>query len=116
MRLFVYGTLLPGGPLWPELEPFVRAWEPAEAPGRLWDTGRGYPAAHFDDRGSTAVPGVLVDVSPEAWPVLDDIEEVGVLYRRVHVTTSAGAAIAYEWLGSTEGMAALVDGWPDLGN
>jgi len=115
VRIFVYGTLMPGHPLWPELAPFAASWDRATAPGRLWDTGRGYPCVRFDGAGE-AVPGVVVALRPErvdeALEVLDAVEEVGVLYRRVEVDTSAGRAFAYEWLGAAEGLRALPGGWP----
>ena len=66
--------------------------------------------------GDAVVPGLVVDVSPDAWAVLDDIEEVGVLYRRVDVETSGGPAVGYEWLGSTAGMVRLTGGWPPTTN
>jgi gamma-glutamylcyclotransferase (GGCT)/AIG2-like uncharacterized protein YtfP len=114
-RLFVYGTLMPGEPLWPALAPFAVAWEEVTATGRLFDTGRGYPAVWFDLAGD-AVPGVLVDLDPDrlaaAIGALDEIEEEGRLYRRVQVPTSSGPAWAYEWLGATAGLAVLPDGWP----
>jgi len=116
-RLFVYGTLMPGGPLWPALRPFVASWQPASAPGRLWDTGNGYPAARFGAVGGL-VPGVLVTIDAgkgaEVVALLDDIEGEGVLYRRVDVPTSCGPAVGYEWLGSTEGLIALPGGWRAL--
>ena len=114
-RLFVYGTLMPGHVLWPDLAPYARAHEPATAPGRLWDTGLGFPCIRFDADGPP-VPGVLVDLHPDqvdaVLRMLDRIEDEGRLYRRVVVTTSAGPAFAYEWLGPTEGLASLADGWP----
>ena len=114
-RLFVYGTLMPGAPLWPALEPFAVSWEPATAAGRIWDTGHGYPGVRFDPAGE-AVPGVLVLLDParaaEAVALLDEIEEEGRLYRRVKVVTSVGPALAYEWLGPTEGLRVLPEGWP----
>ena len=114
-RVFVYGTLMPGQPRWAVLEPYAAGWEPATARGRLWDTGRGYPAVRFDGEGDP-VPGVLVALVPElaeeAVTTLDRVEGEGVLYRRVEVATSAGSAVAYEWLGSIDGMAQLTDGWP----
>ena len=114
-RLFVYGTLMPGEPRWRALQPYVISWEPVTARGHLWDTGSGYPAVRFDPEGPD-IAGFLVALDPErgaeAIGVLDRIEGEGALYRRVRVTTSAGPAIGYEWLGSTEGLVPLASGWP----
>ena len=117
-RLFVYGTLMPGEPLWPALAPFAVAWEEVTAAGRIWDTGDGYPAVRFDAAGG-AVPGVLVALDPgrlaAAIGVLDEIEGEGTLYRRVEVATTGGPAWAYEWLGPTTGLVPLPHGWPPTG-
>lgn len=114
-RFFVYGTLMPGEPLWPALAPFAVAWEDASAAGRIWDTGHGYPGVCFD-AAAGAVPGVLVlldaDCAEAAVAMLDEIEEEGSLYRRVEVATTGGPAWAYEWLGPTGGLSPLPDGWP----
>jgi gamma-glutamylcyclotransferase (GGCT)/AIG2-like uncharacterized protein YtfP len=114
-RIFVYGTLMPGERLWPALAPFAVAWEEVTAAGSTWDTGRGYPCVRFD-AGGGAVPGVLVTLDPArltaAVDLLDEIEEEGSLYRRVEVSTTGGPAWAYEWLGSTDGLTVLPDGWP----
>jgi gamma-glutamylcyclotransferase (GGCT)/AIG2-like uncharacterized protein YtfP len=114
-RFFVYGTLMPGEPLWPTLAPYAASWRRATAPGRLWDTGQGYPCVRFD-AAAGPVPGVLVTVRAdrvgEAVATLDDVEEEGRLYRRVEVETSGGPAFAYEWLGPVEGLVVLPDGWP----
>lgn len=114
-RLFVYGTLMPGEPLWPELAPYAVAWEPVVAEGALWDTGQGYPAVRFHP-GGEPVPGILVTIDPgrraDVLALLDRIEDVGVLYRRVVVPTTGGDAFAYEWLGPTDGLARLSAGWP----
>lgn len=115
MRIFVYGTLMPGEPLWPVLAPYAASWERAFAAGRLWDTGQGYPGVRFYAAGEP-VPGVVVGLLPsrvaEALDVLDEIEEEGRLYRRVEIETTAGPAFAYEWLGGTDGLRDLPDGWP----
>ncbi|HEX2065150.1 MAG TPA: gamma-glutamylcyclotransferase family protein [Acidimicrobiales bacterium] len=114
-HIFVYGTLMPGQPRWRLLQPYAASWEPATARGRLWDTGRGYPAVRFDPGGGP-VPGSRVEVVPElasaAISAMDRVEGEGVLFRRVEVATSSGPALAYEWLGSTEDMAPLPHGWP----
>ena len=116
IRLFIYGTLMPGDVLWPELAPYARSWERVTARGRLWDTGHGYPGVRFDDDG--IVPGVLVALDAErageAVEMLDRIEDEGRSYRRVEVETSSGPAFAYEWLGRTDGLHPLPDGWPRL--
>jgi gamma-glutamylcyclotransferase (GGCT)/AIG2-like uncharacterized protein YtfP len=112
--IFVYGTLMPGEALWPALAPFATASQEATAAGRIWDTGNGYPAVRFELAGDR-VPGVVVALDPArlaaALDLLDDIEDEGRLYRRVEVATSAGVAWAYEWLGPTEGLLRLPDGW-----
>ena len=115
MRLFVYGTLLPGQPRWPVLRPYALGWRRATALGRVWDTGSGYPAARFDGDGEP-VPGVVVSVRSESGPevlaLLDRIEGEGVLFRRVEIATSQGRAVAYEWIGPTDGLAPAPLGWP----
>ncbi len=113
--VFVYGTLMPGQSRWPSLEPYATTCTPATATGRLWDTGRGYPAIRFDADGEP-VPGVLVALAPDrvgaAIARLDDIEGEGVLYRRVRIVTSGGPAISYEWAGPTDAFTRLPGGWP----
>ena len=114
-RFFVYGTLMPGQMRWPVLQPHALSAEVVRARGHLWDTGAGYPAARFDSAGED-VPGVLVTVAPDAFDevvlMLDAIEGEGVLFRRVMVDTSGGPALAYEWIGRTEALSPLVEGWP----
>ena len=89
-RVFVYGTLMPGERLWPALAPYAVSWEAGTAPGRLWDTGLGFPGVRFDPE-SELVPGVVVVIDPdrvaEAVVVLDRIEDEGRLYSRLDVIT-----------------------------
>jgi gamma-glutamylcyclotransferase (GGCT)/AIG2-like uncharacterized protein YtfP len=112
--VFVYGTLMPGELRWQALAPFAARWQNATTPGRLWDTGHGYPAATFE-RGETRIPGVVVWINPDQWDQavrrLDEIEGEGSLYRRVEVETSVGSATSYEWLGTTASLRALPSGW-----
>ena len=101
-HLFVYGTLQPGDVRWPILATYVVGDGIADrVDGRVYDTGRGYPAAVFD------APGTIVgrtyrlraDRVVEALAVLDEEESsVPGGYRRVAVTTAAGTrAWAYEY-------------------
>lgn len=120
-RLFVYGTLLPGRLRWPLLAPFVTDQLPAAVPGRLFDSGRGWPVAVFagdTDQVSRAdradhVPGVVVvldaDRSGEAIDLLDRVEGTAAgLLRRVRVTTLAGEeAWAYHHPHAVTGLVAL---------
>lgn len=108
-EVFVYGTLKPGQRRWPILAPFVSASEaavPAEAPGRLFDTGYGWPAAVFDPRDADRVPGVVIGLNPasteEALAVLDDVEGVDSgLFQRVLIDVEDRACWAYHWPGPT---------------
>ena len=106
--LFAYGTLLPGEPRWSFLAPFVLdEGTPAEVPGWLFDTGRGYPAARFawepTESAAPLIHGRAFALDParvdEAWRVLDEVEgAVAGLYRRVEVVLAGGvAAGAYEY-------------------
>lgn len=136
---FVYGTLMPGHLRWPLLAPFAdgvaAAHRPAVVPGRLFDTGCGYPAARFDlDHPTGALPthplrpgpapapapgevevvhGVTVHLRPTrlaaALEVLDLVE--GDEYDRIIVRTDAGEPCwAYEWRGPTAGLPAVTGG------
>src|SRR5262249_29133322 len=66
IRLFVYGTLVPGGDAWPVLAPWATGTQRADrVAGTLYDTGRGYPAAIFgepDAESNGVVHGYVVDL------------------------------------------------------
>ncbi|HUI47841.1 MAG TPA: gamma-glutamylcyclotransferase family protein [Acidimicrobiia bacterium] len=130
VRLFVYGTLAPGSEAWPVLEPWTVGVPRLDAvAGRLYDTGRGYPAATFGDRpppadqtgvveGQTGVvEGIVVTIDParaeEALAALDRYE--GAEYRRVAVRTRGGVeAAAYDWIAPIDGLHPIPGGsWPD---
>ncbi len=111
VRLFVYGTLVPGDVAWPVLEPWVVGTPQADtAVGRLYDTGRGYPGATFEAvyppaRGAeaTVVHGATVVLHPgrveAALAELDRYE--GDEYERIAIRTGAGLdAETYAWTAS----------------
>jgi gamma-glutamylcyclotransferase (GGCT)/AIG2-like uncharacterized protein YtfP len=126
--LFVYGTLMPGRLRWPLLEPYAIAHRPADVPGTIYDSGRGWPVAKFFATTDTAklfattdtakffapaaacVPGVLVEVDPlslaECLEIIDEVEDTATdLLRRVVVTTTVGArAWAYHYPHVTAGF------------
>jgi gamma-glutamylcyclotransferase (GGCT)/AIG2-like uncharacterized protein YtfP len=99
---------------WPLVAPLVDRWEPATVVGRLYDTGRGYPAACFDHDGE--IDGYLVTFLPdrvdEAWATVDAIEGEGTLYRRVPVVTLDGVpAQSYRWAADVGGLVDLGRRW-----
>jgi gamma-glutamylcyclotransferase (GGCT)/AIG2-like uncharacterized protein YtfP len=115
--LFVYGTLLPGHLRWPLIEPYADATAPARVRGRLYDTGRGFPAARFD-LATAADPqhidGVVVtfldERRDEAWAVVEAIE--GDLYDRVPIVTTDGLAVeSFAWSGPVDGLRPLGAAW-----
>jgi len=104
-RVFVYGTLQPGARAWWRLAPAARRTWPATTPGRVHDTGRGYPALVRDP--AAVAPGVLavghvveLDDPAAALPALDAYEgpdyrrERVVVYRVANAAARAAAASA----------------------
>jgi len=115
-HLFVYGTLQPGDVRWPILAPFVTGEGVADrVTGQVYDTGRGYPAAMFDARGTIVgrTYRLRADRIDEALSVIDEEERsVPGGYRRVAVTTAAGTyAWAYEYGGGLELTAIATGDW-----
>jgi len=101
-HLFVYGTLQPGDVRWPFLASYVADdGAPDTVDGRVYDTGRGYPAACFDETGTILgrTYHLRADRLDEALAVIDEEESsVEGRYVRVAVTTAAGTrAWAYEY-------------------
>jgi gamma-glutamylcyclotransferase (GGCT)/AIG2-like uncharacterized protein YtfP len=113
-RLFVYGTLQPGDVRWPFLAPYAAdEGEPDAVDGCVYDTGLGYPAAVFTERGVIhgRVYRLRRELLDRALAVID-AEESSVAgdYRRVEVTTHRGlAAYAYAY-GSGLELAPIADG------
>jgi gamma-glutamylcyclotransferase (GGCT)/AIG2-like uncharacterized protein YtfP len=116
-RLFVYGTLAPGDEAWPVLEPWVVGEPVADAvAGRLYDTGRGYPAATFETLGSL-VHGTVVTLDPARAPAALDILDryEGHEYERISVRTETGLdAATYVWIAPLTGCKPVPGGrWKD---
>ncbi|MHC1561130.1 gamma-glutamylcyclotransferase [Actinomycetospora sp. C-140] len=113
-RVFVYGTLLPGRRAWSLMAPHVTG-DPVTAwmPGRVHDTGRGYPA--LVPGGPGRARGALLTLAdpPAALPVLDRYE--GPDYRRrravVHGEHDGALAWVWTWEGPVHG-APLTTAWP----
>lgn len=116
--VFVYGTLKPGQPRWPVLEPFALESDClASAPGRLFDTGYGWPAAAFDSGATDRVPGVVVTLAggsaEGALAVLDAVEGVeSGLFRRILLDAEGRLCWAYHWPGATDGLRRIAR-WPN---
>jgi gamma-glutamylcyclotransferase (GGCT)/AIG2-like uncharacterized protein YtfP len=97
-RVFVYGTLLRGE----ERSGFMEGCElttTLSVPGRLYDTGRGYPAAVFDTDGKDMVHGELYKMEDAENKIaeLDSIEgtESG-LFHRVELNYGGVRFYCYE--------------------
>ena len=92
-RLFVYGSLQPGGPNEHVLAAVEGQWEPAVIVGRLvdagWGAGLGYPGLVIDREGEE-IPGFVLSspVLQSKWDELDELE--GADYER----TIADVALA----------------------
>lgn len=117
--VFVYGTLKPGQPRWRILAPFTIHTDTGtgtSVPGRLFDTGYGWPAAVFDHRSSDRVSGIVVgldrDSAPDALAILDGVEGVDSgLFRRVLIDVDGRLCWTYHWPGLTEGFRRITR-WP----
>ena len=99
-RLFVYGTLQPGGAWWHVVEPWVVGAVEASCQGRLWDTGNGYPAATFEEEH--VVHGAVLELlGGRVQDALAELDEFENEYDRTTVETSVGTAWTYRWRGTT---------------
>ena len=78
-RLFVYGSLQPGGPNEHVLASIGGEWEPAVIKGNLseagWGASMGYPALVLDEGGSDVRGYVFASPNLTAnWAYLDEFE------------------------------------------
>ena len=98
-RLFVYGSLQPGGSNEHELDGIQGEWQRAVVRGKLfesgWGAGLGYPGLVLDPEGGE-VPGWVLTSEDLAgrWEALDAFE--GEDYRRVQakVTVEDGETVS----------------------
>lgn len=101
-RVFVYGTLMPGRRAWPLVAPHVVGDpEPAWLPGRVHDTGRGYPALRQGGPGRARGTVLRLADPVASLPVLDEYE--GPDYRRVRAIAHGADGSAPAWLWTWRG-------------
>ena len=84
-RLFIYGSLQPGGPNEHVMNAIGGEWQPATVKGRLvekgWGAQIGYPGLVLDQNGSDIAGHVFSSANLSAkWPDLDTFE--GAEYER----------------------------------
>jgi gamma-glutamylcyclotransferase (GGCT)/AIG2-like uncharacterized protein YtfP len=116
-RVFVYGTLKRGERNHALVAPYLHRALPGRVLGyrlfHLEGGGRPYPYPAMVP-GEGWVEGEVLFLDPEALPLLDELEEEGVEYRRVRVRaeTPEGPleAWAYLYLGDLEGARPLPSG------
>lgn len=114
-HIFAYGTTMPGHLRHSLIQDFVAEAVPAGVPGRLYDSGSGYPAAKFGGgSGQGTIEGYLLRLRPgreaEAMRAFTAFEAG--LFEPVAVTTVDGVpATAYEWIGSVDGLTPLTGRW-----
>lgn len=97
-RLFVYGTLVPGGPNHHLLEGLGGCWAAGSVRGRLyplgWGATMGYPAIVLDPKAEP-VPGHVL-TSPDLerhWRRLDEFEGEGYERVRADVELADGTVV-----------------------
>jgi gamma-glutamylcyclotransferase (GGCT)/AIG2-like uncharacterized protein YtfP len=99
------------------LEPYVDATvepTPATVEGRLWDTGRGWPAL---TTGAAVVIGIVVrlraDTLADALSALDAVEGVhqGLFRREIALTDDQTPCWIYRWPGNTNSFDELDKEW-----
>ncbi|MCI0455286.1 MAG: gamma-glutamylcyclotransferase [Candidatus Dadabacteria bacterium] len=98
-KLFVYGTFLQGEPLNHHLRN-CKLIQAMEIPGKLYNTGKGYPAALFDCNPKETVAGEIYYLSGDSDKKLKELDEVeGTrlnLYRRKELRHKAHLLYLYE--------------------
>lgn len=113
-RVFVYGTLMPGRSAWSLMAPHV-VGEPRQAwlPGRVHDTGLGYPALVRGGPGRARGAVLTLADPPAALPHLDAYEGPDYQRQRAVARTADGLlpTWVWTWRGPVHG-APLSAAWP----
>jgi gamma-glutamylcyclotransferase (GGCT)/AIG2-like uncharacterized protein YtfP len=78
-RLFVYGSLRPGGPNEHVLNAYSGTWEPASVTGALinkgWGADLGFPGIILDEKGSEIEGYIFTPAKLSSfWATLDEFE------------------------------------------
>ncbi|MGH7889472.1 MAG: gamma-glutamylcyclotransferase family protein [Thermodesulfobacteriota bacterium] len=97
-KLFVYGTLLQGEPRCNYLDN-CKLIQIIDVPGTLYNSGRGYPAAIFEEDSDDTVRGELYSISAnyeEKFSELDETEGIAAgFYQRKILTYGASSFYVY---------------------
>lgn len=97
VRLFVYGSLLPGQEGYPLVEPFLLSREPGMVRGKLYAA----EYARYVPGGDDMVRGEWYTLDPRVLPILDDYEDYhgpghpDNEYERVAVADAATGAVGW---------------------
>ncbi|MFC4304957.1 gamma-glutamylcyclotransferase family protein [Cohnella boryungensis] len=119
VRLFIYGSLLPGQYNHFVAEPFVLQAFPGQVRGKLADAGC-YPALVIGSGG--IVRGLWMDIAREGLPAIDELEEFFGIeekndYERVWVTDAENPAVegwVYAWTDARGFPLTEEEWWPDV--
>jgi len=101
LPIFVYGTLRPGGSLYPQIRPFVARHEPAQMENFVMYSVGMFPVIF---QGDGAVQGDLLHIHEDQWGktirLLDYIEANGQLYNRTdsYVASTPGKPLVPVWV------------------
>ena len=71
MKVFVYGTLMPGCDNWSMVKDHVKEYKPAKIAAELFHLPYGYPAVR---EGQGEVYGYVLELADEILPIIDEYE------------------------------------------
>lgn len=108
LDLFVYGTLMPGHLRWPMLAPHAIDQRKAETPGRLFDTGNGWPAGLIGPHADAATPGTV-----PGWVISLDLDDPEGMLARLDAMEGIGPE-PDRTLNPYERIAVNIDGEQDI--